>query len=117
MKVINTLLLLSLAGFVWTFTPLQLMVRSRAVASSLIERVNTDILADNLLLKDLMQYKFNANNDLAYSSLILFVLYLRSKLKEEKLEDIDAFKATKKSVNSVLFLFIIFFTKNIESVS
>lgn len=103
------------------FNPLTLrnMLSSRAIFTTIGEKISYELVNENVLIQEITQRNYNHNFDLITGSILLVcavnILYNPSKEKKAKLENIEYFTNTKNITSKYLFLFMLIFTKNIES--
>lgn len=103
------------------FNPLTLrnMLSSRAIFTAIGEKVSYELVNENVLIQEFTQRNYNHNFDLIATSLFIVcavnILYNPSKEKKAKLENIEYFTNTQNITSKYIFLFMLIFTKNIES--
>jgi hypothetical protein len=95
------------------------ILSSRAIFTTIGEKISYELVNENVLMQEFNQISYNHNFDLIATSIFIVcavnILYIPSKEKKAKLENIEYFTNTKNITSKYLFLFMLIFTKNIES--
>ena len=95
------------------------ILSSRAIFTTISERITYEIFNENVLMQEFNQITYNHNFDIIAASVFIVgainVLYSPSKEKKEKLENIEYFSNIKDTTSKYFFIFMLIFTKNIES--
>ena len=96
------------------------ILSSRAIFTTISEKVSYELINENVLIQELTQRNYNHNLDIITGSIFLvcavnMLLYKMSNKKKEKLENIEYFSNTQNVTSKYIFIFMLIFTKNIES--
>jgi hypothetical protein len=112
-------------GFNIRQSGLQNIITTRALVTTLTEKINTEIISDNNLLNEISnaQYSHHIENmfyvsiytGILYSTIVYFTYSKDASIQIEKLNNIEMFSSTKKRMNMLLIILILLFTKNIEN--
>uniref|UniRef100_A0A6C0LS50 Uncharacterized protein n=1 Tax=viral metagenome TaxID=1070528 RepID=A0A6C0LS50_9ZZZZ len=97
---------------------LQSIIASQAVLSSITNKINTEIISENTIVKILNEFQSHASEDIIYGLVFVGSLYSQYKYTyyiENKLQNIDVFMNTQRRTNMILLTVLIIFTKNIEN--
>ena len=94
------------------------ILTTRAIFSTMAEKLSYEF-NENLIVQEFTQTNYHNNFDIiTYSILIactLNLLYIPSKEKIQKLEKIEYFSNIRNITSKFFFIFMLIFTKNIES--
>lgn len=116
-------------GFIQIKSKLQNIIATRAAYNTFIEKLSTNII-DDTINQVTIDHVLNLYNPISYMShefinllltfsillplLPLFSLYI-SRPNDEKIEDIEIYRTTKKQTSSLILIILLLFTKNIEA--
>jgi hypothetical protein len=111
-----------LGGDLGIFRPLNLIVSSRAVASSLVQNINMEVVSYDTILSqtnELVSQKMDSHTLNLYLYLVvMFSYYLWVNLYpldtgNKRLEGFTGFRVSRKITNQVCLVFIFVFTKDV----
>ena len=121
--------LLQIQGFIQIKPKLQSIIATRAAYNTFIEKLSTNII-DDTINQVTLDHIFNLYYPISYMSheftnllltfsillplLPLFSLYL-SRPNNEKIENTEIYRTTKKQTSSFILIILLLFTKNIEA--
>ena len=121
--------LLQIQGFIQIKPKLQSIIATRAAYNTFIEKLSTNII-DDTINQVTIGHIFNLYYPISYMSheftnllltfsillplLPLFSLYL-SRPNNEKIENTEIYRTTKKQTSSFILIILLLFTKNIEA--
>lgn len=121
--------LLQIQGFIQIKPKLQSIIATRAAYNTFIEKLSTNII-DDTINQVTIDHIFNLYYPISYMSheftnllltfsillplLPLFSLYL-SRPNNEKIENTEIYRTTKKQTSSFILIILLLFTKNIEA--
>ena len=116
--------LISVGGFILVgafrknMSNLQNIIISQAIMSSVANKLNLEIVNDSNLLYEFRRLQYNPSEDVIYAVIISGSLYSQYKYIsyiENKLQNIDVFLRTQRLTNTLMLVFIMIFSKNIEN--
>ena len=96
-------------------SPLETIITQRAVISTFTTRIREELFTDNIFMRDVLLHHSQPNSDVFYVLLILLSFYQRHMYSTVKIENLDRFMKIRRLTNSVLFVVLFIFTKNIDS--
>lgn len=96
-------------------SPLETIITQRAVISTFTARIREELFTDNIFMRDILLHHSQPNSDVFYVLLLLLSLYQRHMYSTVKIEGLDRFLRTRRLTNSVLFIVLFIFTKNIDT--
>ena len=100
-------------------TNLESIVTTRALTSSIIENINKEINIEQALLQILPMH-FSVNSYIYFSIVLTFLYsqwYLYDESKYNKFEKISKFSKEKRIIKNIIFVLILVFMKDVQSVS
>ena len=96
---------------------LQNIITSQAIMSTLSYRLNMEVLNENLLINEVTRIKCHPE-EIIYVSILIYILYSNidyTNYIENKLQNIKMFSNIKQISNSIIFILLMIFTRNIEN--
>jgi hypothetical protein len=96
---------------------LQNIITSQAIMSTLSYRLNMEVLNENLLINEVTRIKCHPE-EIIYVSILIYILYSNidyTNYIENKLQNIKMFSIIKQKSNSIIFILLMIFTRNIEN--
>jgi hypothetical protein len=96
-------------------SPLETIITQRAIISTFTARIREELFTDNIFMRDILLHHSQPNSDVFYVLLLLLSLYQRHMYSTVKIEGLDRFLRTRRLTNSVLFIVLFIFTKNIDT--
>ena len=98
---------------------LQTILSTKAIATAISNRFNTEFVNENLILNDIMRHNTHIEADILYFLIITCYIIYRSNPQEntviKKLEQFEGFSIIQKRTNKYLFILAIVFTRNIDN--
>jgi hypothetical protein len=116
-KVLNGLFLIQQI-YSFQLPSLRNIIASRAVLSSIANRVYSEVVSENLLTSELQRVLINPSHEVISTGLIVYFIYLYynySIVNENKLEKIKMFSKTRKFLNQIIVVLIYVFSRNIQN--
>jgi hypothetical protein len=116
-KVLNGLFLIQQI-YSFQLPSLRNIIASRAVLSSIANRVYSEVISENLLTSELQRLLINPSHEIISTGLIVYFIYLyyrNSIVNENKLEKIKMFSKTRKLLNQIIVVLIYVFSRNIQN--
>jgi hypothetical protein len=116
-KVLNGLFLIQQI-YSFQLPSLRNIIASRAVLSSIANRVYSEVVSENLLTSELQRLLINPSHEVISTGLIVYFIYLyynNSIVNENKLEKIKMFSKTRKFLNQIIVVLIYVFSRNIQN--
>jgi len=99
------------------------ILSTRAVFSTVMEKISSEVVSENVFITEINKMEYNHHID--FIPLIIIVLSLLSIVnnlynsslttQKEKLERIEMFSKMQRTTSTFLFVFMLIFTKNIDS--
>jgi len=119
------LLIISSFPFMIDKNPLSLrnILSTRAVFSTMVEKISSEIVSENVVINEINKIDYNHHVDIIPLTIIAVCLlsilnniYNSSiTTQKEKLERIEMFSKIQRTTSTFLFVFMLIFTKNIDS--
>jgi hypothetical protein len=94
------------------------IIGSKAVLSTVINEVNNEIVNENVVISQITSINHNIQIDLFNALLFTTVVYVQYKYFiyfEKKLSGVEMFSNIQEKTRTVLFIFMLVFTKNIQN--
>ena len=98
------------------------ILSTRAVFSTMVEKISTEIVSENVVINEINKIDYNHNIDTITVTIIAVCLlsilnniYNSSTTQTQKLERIEMFSKIQRTTSTFLFVFMLIFTKNIDS--
>ena len=116
-KVLNGIFLIQQI-YSFQLPSLRNIIASRAVLSSIANRVYSEVVSENLLTSELQRLLINPSHEVISTGLIVYFIYLyynNSIVNENKLEKIQMFSKTRKLLNQIIVVLIYVFSRNIQN--
>jgi len=119
------LLIISSFPFMIDKNPLSLrnILSTRAVFSTMVEKISSEIVSENVVINEINKIDYNHHVDIIPLTIIaVCLLSLLNNIynssittQKEKLERIEMFSKIQRTTSTFLFVFMLIFTKNIDS--
>jgi len=96
------------------------LIGTRAVVSSVLNQINSEIIGENLILSELSNNTHHYLEDTMYFILFSFSLYLEYKYftnLEKKWSGVAEYNSIQDKTKTILFIIISVFTRNVEHAS
>ena len=93
------------------------LIGSRAVISGVLNEVNTEIISENNLISEITSINHNFQQDAFYAVIFVASVYLQYQYFiqfDKKLQDVKMFSDVKRKTKSIILIFMLVFTKNIQ---
>ena len=104
------------------YSNLQNIISSQAILSTLTNRLNREFIAstDNYFISDFSSYKssYHCEEDAVFFLVLLGSLYFQYNhimYIENRLENFEIFSKTRRNINSILLIFIVVITRNVDN--
>jgi hypothetical protein len=94
-------------------SPLEQIVAQRSIVSTFTNRISEELFTDNVFVRDLITNNRQSTSDVFYLTLALLVFYQQNTYSTVKIENMDRFMKTRRITNSILFVILFIFTKNV----
>lgn len=94
-------------------SPLEQIVAQRTIISTFTNRISEELLTDNVFVRDLITNNRQSSSDVFYLTLALLAFYQQNTYSTVKIENMDRFMKTHRITNSILFVILFIFTKNV----
>ena len=98
------------------------ILSTRAVFSTMVEKISTEIVSENVVINEINKMDYKHHIDIIPITIIAVCLlsilnniYNSSTTQNEKLERIEMFSKIQRTTSTFLFVFMLIFTKNIDS--
>jgi hypothetical protein len=98
------------------------ILSTRAVFSTMVEKISTEMVSENVVINEINKIDYNHHIDIITVTIISVCLlsvasnaYNSSQTQKEKLERIEMFSKIQRTTSTFLFVFMLIFTKNIDS--
>jgi hypothetical protein len=94
------------------------IIGSKAVLSTVINEVNNEIVNENALISQITSINHNIQIDLFNAAIFTTAIYVQYKYFiyfEKKLSGVEMFSNIQEKTRTVLFIFMLVFTKNIQN--
>ena len=99
------------------------ILSTRAVFSTMVEKISSEIVSENVVVNEINKLDYNHHIDIITVTIIAVGLlsiasnaYNSSIItQKEKLERIEMFSKIQRTTSTFLFVFMLIFTKNIDS--
>ncbi len=122
----NPKMIVTLSSFPFMIdkNPLSLrnILSTRAVFSTMVEKISSEIVSENVVINEINKIDYNHHIDIITVTMIAVCLlsivnniYNSSQTQKEKLEKIEMFSKIQRRTSTFLFVFMLIFTKNIDS--
>jgi len=92
------------------------LLSSRAIFTTISEKISYELVNENTIFQ--LNYSYNHNVDIITTSIVMICainMYMQPAKQKEKLATIEYYTNTKNTTSKYIFLFMLIFTKNIES--
>ncbi len=98
------------------------IISTRAVFSTIMEKISTEIVNENVVISEINKIEYTHHIDLIqYAAILICILYIMKSFimipKMQKLERIEMFSNIQRRTSTFIFVFMLIFTKNIDSVT
>lgn len=112
------------SSFMIDKTPFSLrnILSTRAVFSTMVEKISSEIVSENVVVNEINKLDYNHHIDIITVTIIAVGLlsiasnaYNSSQTQTQKLERIEMFSRIQRTTSTFLFVFMLIFTKNIDS--
>ena len=112
------------SSFMIDKTPFSLrnILSTRAVFSTMVEKISSEIVSENVVVNEINKLDYNDHIDIITVTIIAVGLlsiasnaYNSSQIQTQKLERIEMFSRIQRTTSTFLFVFMLIFTKNIDS--
>ena len=93
------------------------ILSSRAIFTTVSEKISYELLNENTIIQ--LNYTYNHNVDIITTSILMMCainMYMQPPKQKEKLATIEYYTNIQNITAKLLFVFMLIFTKNIESV-
>ena len=100
------------------FSSIKNIISSRAIVSSITEKVNSQIINDDILLSELTHYTLHPAKDIFYFAVFATSFIIQNQLvhaKNKKWLAIETYTNMKKITNNIIFIILIVLTKGVEN--
>jgi hypothetical protein len=122
----NPKMIVTLSSFPFMIdkNPLSLrnILSTRAVFSTMVEKISSEIVSENVVINEINKIDYNHHIDIITVTMIAVCLlsivnniYNSSQTQKEKLEKIEMFSKIQRRTSTFLFVFMLIFTKYIDS--
>jgi hypothetical protein len=111
--------------FIIDKNPLSLrnILSTRAVFSTVMEKISSEVVSENVFITEINKMEYNHHIDIIpLTIIVLSLLSIVNNLynsslttQKEKLERIKMFTKMQRTTSTFLFVFMLIFTKNIDS--
>lgn len=94
------------------------IIGSKAVLSTVINEVNNEIVNENALISQMTSLNHNIKVDIFNAALFTAAIYVQYRYFiyfEKKLSGVEMFSNIQEKTRTVLFIFMLVFTKNIQN--
>jgi hypothetical protein len=94
------------------------IIGSRAVMSTVINEVNNELVNENTIISEITSSYHNLQNDALYAVMFIGSLYLQYQYFiyfDKKLKGTKMFSTVQERTKTILFIFMLVFTKNIQN--
>lgn len=92
---------------------IETLITSKAVLSSFISKIDTELVTNDALTNDIIKFQ---GEDIIYILLFAGSLYYKSEnIENNKLNKINTYVYTKRRTNTILLIFTLVLSKNIEN--
>jgi hypothetical protein len=94
------------------------IIGSKAVLSTVINQINNEVVNENVIINELTTYKHNIPSDIFYAILFVGTIYIEYKYFayfDKKLSGVQTVSSIQEKTRTVLFIFMLVFTKNIQN--
>jgi hypothetical protein len=93
------------------------LLSSRAIFTTVSEKISYELVNENAIFQ--LNYSYNHNVDIITTSIVMICainMYMQPAKQKEKLETIEYYTNIQNITSKFIFIFMLIFTKNIESV-
>ena len=100
------------------FSSIKNIISSRAIVSSITEKVNSQIISDDILLSELTHPMLHPAKDVFYFAVFATSFIIQNQLvhaKNKKWLEIETYTNMKKITNNIIFIILIVLTKGVEN--
>ena len=115
---------LSSFSFMVDKSPISLrnILSTRAVFSTVVEKISSEMVSENVVINEINKMEYSHHIDVIPIIIITLCLIrvmtnLYNTPQKEKLERIELFSKIQRTTSTFLFVFMLIFTKNIDSVT
>jgi len=118
------IVILSSFPFMIDKNPLSLrnILSTRAVFSTMVEKISSEMVSENVVINEINKIDYNHHIDIITVTIIAVGLlgiasnaYNSSTTQTQRLERIEMFSRIQRTTSTFLFVFMLIFTKNIDS--
>lgn len=95
------------------------ILSSRAIFTTVSEKISYELFNENAIFQLNYKYSYNHNLDIITTSIVMMCainMYMQPSKQKEKLATIEYYTNIQNITAKFLFVFMLIFTKNIESV-
>jgi hypothetical protein len=98
------------------------ILSTRAVFSTMMEKISSELVSENVVINEINKIDYNHHIDIITVTIIAVGLlgiasnaYNLSTPQTQRLERIEMFSRIQRTTSTFLFIFMLIFTKNIDS--
>lgn len=94
------------------------IIGSRAVMSTVINQVNNELVNENTIISEITSSYHNLQYDALYALMFICSLYIQYQYFiyfDKKLKGTEMFSNIQEKTKTILFIFMLVFTKNIQN--
>ena len=105
-------------GLITGLSELETLITSRAIFSTITEQIKNELISESPFMKDVSHGYFRLDFDICYLAIIGLALYSKINKDSEttqKLNNIATYANTMKTTRTILFIFIVILTKNVDN--
>ena len=98
------------------------ILSTRAVFSTVVEKISSEMVSENVVINEINKMEYSHHIDIIPITittlcLIHVITNLYNTTQKQKLERIELFSKIQRTTSTFLFVFMLIFTKNIDSVT
>jgi len=102
------------------------ILSTRAVFSTMMEKISSEMVSENVVINEINKFDYNHHIDIITVTIIAFGLLsiasnaynssqTQTQTQTQRLEKIEMFSRIQRTTSTFLFVFMLIFTKNIDS--
>jgi hypothetical protein len=94
------------------------IIGSRAIASTVLNEINNELINENAIISELTNTAHKVEFELLYGITFAVSIYLQYKYftyVEKRWSNVEMFSNIKDKTRTILFIFMLVFTKNIQN--
>jgi predicted RNA binding protein with dsRBD fold (UPF0201 family) len=95
------------------------ILSSRAIFTTISEKISYELVNENTIFQLNYKYSYNHNVDIITTSIVMICainMYMQPLKQKEKLATFEYYTNIQNITSKFIFIFMLIFTKNIESV-